>query len=96
MKMRNCNAISVQLRLIHGSSEGRFSVTYCPGKGAENLSQFEIESVGFAYADIDEVTARYNPEVLKDGFNIMPDGEGIFYISNPALGLWAYRERFKY
>jgi nickel-dependent lactate racemase len=82
--------------LIHGSSEGRFSVTYCPGKGAENLSQSEIESVGFAYADIDEVTARYNPEVLKDGFNVLPDGEEIFYISNPALGLWAYRERFKY
>ena len=82
--------------LIHGSSEGRFSVTYCPGKEAENLTQAEIESVGFAYADIDEVTARYNPEVLKDGFNIMPDGEEIFYISNPALGLWAYRERFKY
>lgn len=82
--------------LIHGSSEGRFSVTYCPGKGAENLTQAEIESVGFAYADIDEVTARYNPEVLKDGFNIMPNGEEIFYISNPALGLWAYRERFKY
>ena len=82
--------------LIHGSSEGRFSVTYCPGKGADNLTQAEIESVGFAYADIDEVTARYNPEVLKDGFNTMPDGEEIFYISNPALGLWAYRERFKY
>ena len=82
--------------LIHGSSEGRFSVTYCPGKGAENLTQAEIESVGFTYADIEEVTARYNPEVLKDGFNIMPDGEEIFYISNPALGLWAYRERFKY
>lgn len=82
--------------LIHGSSEGRFSVTYCPGKGAENLSQSEIESVGFAYADIEEVTARYNPEVLKDGFNVLPDGEEIFYISNPALGLWAYRERFKY
>ena len=82
--------------LIHGSSEGRFSVTYCPGKGAENLTQAEIESVGFAYADIDEVTSRYNPEVLKDGFNVLPDGEEIFYISNPALGLWAYRERFKY
>jgi len=82
--------------LIHGSSEGRFSVTYCPGKGDENLTQADIESVGFAYADIDEVTARYNPEVLKDGFNNMPNGEEIFYISNPALGLWAYRERFKY
>ncbi len=82
--------------LIHGSSEGRFSITYCPGKGKENLTQEEIESVGFLYADIDEVTARYNPQSLKNGVNIMPDGEEIFYISNPALGLWAYRERFEY
>lgn len=82
--------------LIHGSTEGRFSVTYCPGKLAGNLTREEIESVGFNYADIDEVTARYNPEKLKDGFNILPDGEEIFYISNPALGLWAYKERFNY
>jgi nickel-dependent lactate racemase len=82
--------------LIHGSSEGRFSITYCPGKGKENLTQSEIESVGFLYADIDEIIARYNPETLKDGVNILPDGEEIFYISNPALGLWAYRERFTY
>lgn len=82
--------------LIHGSTEGRFGVTYCPGKQAGNLTREEIESVGFKYADIDEVTARYNPEKLKDGFNILPDGEEIFYISNPALGLWAYKERFNY
>ncbi len=82
--------------LIHGSSEGRFGITYCPGKGAENLTQQEIESVGFKYADIDEVTAKYNPEKLKDGINIMPDGEEIFYISNPAIGLWAFKERFEY
>lgn len=90
------NNLSAAAHLIHGSSEGRFSVTYCPGKGKENLTQAEIESVGFKYADIDEVTVRYDPEKLKDGFNIMPDGEEIFYISNPALGLWAYKERFKY
>lgn len=88
--------LSAAAHLIHGSSEGRFNITYCPGKGTENLTKTEIESVGFNYADIEEVTAKYNPEILKDGFNIMPDGEEIFYISNPALGLWAYRERFKY
>jgi nickel-dependent lactate racemase len=82
--------------LIHGSTEGRFSVTYCPGKKEGNLSREEIESVGFKWADYDEVVSRYNPDQLKDGFNILPDGEEIFYISNPALGLWAYRERFKY
>ncbi|MCF8362030.1 MAG: lactate racemase domain-containing protein [Prolixibacteraceae bacterium] len=81
--------------LIHGSSEGRFGITYCPGKNDWNISQKEIEDVGFNYADIDEVTKKYNPEKLKNGFNTMPDGEEIFYISNPALGLWAYKDRFK-
>jgi len=80
--------------LIHGSSEGRFSITYCPGKNSENLSKEEIESVGFIYADIDEMQKKYNPETLKNGFNKMPDGEEIFFISNPALGLWAYKDRF--
>jgi nickel-dependent lactate racemase len=90
------NNLSAAAHLIHGSSEGRFSVTYCPGKGEENLTQAEIESVGFKYADIDEVTTKYNPAKLRDGYNTMPDGEEIFYISNPALGLWAFKERFKY
>lgn len=82
--------------LIHGSSEGRFNITYCPGKGEENLTQKEIESVGFNYGDFDEMTAKYNPDKLKEGENIMPDGEEVFYISNPALGLWAFKDRFEY
>lgn len=82
--------------LIHGSSEGRFSITYCPGKGAENLSRQEIESVGFQWADIDEVMEKYNFNSLKEGFNSLPNGEEIFYISNPALGLWAHRDRFEF
>ena len=82
--------------LIHGSSEDRFSITYCPGKGEKNVTRQEIESVGFKYDDIDQVTAKYNPAKLKDGFNTMPDGEEIFYISNPAIGLWAYKDRFEY
>jgi nickel-dependent lactate racemase len=81
--------------LIHGSSEGRFNVTYCPGKNSGNLSKQEIESVGFIYADIDEMTSRYNPETLKNGFNTLPNGEEIFFISNPALGLWAHSDRFE-
>ncbi len=77
--------------LIHGSSEGRFTITYAPG----HLTRAEIEGVGFQYADIKEAMARYNPETLKDGINVMPDGEEIFYISNPAIGLWSVRERFQ-
>jgi hypothetical protein len=90
------NNLGAAAHLIHGSSEGRFSITYCPGKGEKNLSKQEIESVGFNWADYDEMTAKYNPEKLKDGFNIMPDGEEIFYVSNPAIGLWAFKDRFEY
>lgn len=90
------NNLAAAAHLIHGSSEGRFSITYCPGKGEDNLTQQEIESVGFEYADYDEVTAKYNPETLKEGYNTLADGEEIYYISSPALGLWAYKDRFDY
>ena len=90
------NNLSAAAHLIHGSSEGRFSITYCPGKGEKNLTRQEIESVGFIWADYDEITSKYNPKILKEGFNIMPNGEEIFYISNPALGLWAFKDRFEY
>jgi len=75
--------------LIHGSSDGRFTIRYAPG----HLSQQEIEQVGFEYADINEVQARYNPAVMKEGWNTMPDGEEVFYISTPSAGLWATREK---
>lgn len=90
------NNLSAAAHLIHGSSEGRFSITYCPGKGSENLTKEEIESVGFNYADLDEITAKYDPSSLKDGYNELPNGEKIFYISNPAIGLWAFKDRFSY
>lgn len=83
--------LSAAAHFIHGSSEGRFNITYCPGQ----LTRQEIESVNFIYADLKEMSRRYDPARLKDGWNTMPDGEKIFYISNPALGLWAYRGRFK-
>jgi nickel-dependent lactate racemase len=90
------NNLAAAAHLIHGSSEDRFSITYCPGKGEDNLSQEEIEGVGFKYGDLDEVTARYNPETMKEGYNTLPDGEEVFYISSPALGLWAHKDRFDY
>jgi hypothetical protein len=85
------NNLSAAAHLIHGSSEDRFSITYCPG----HLTQQEIESVNFQYADLKTMTQRYDPKKLKDGWNTLPDGEKIFYISNPALGLWACRSRFE-
>jgi nickel-dependent lactate racemase len=81
--------LSAAAHLIHGSSEGRFTITYCPG----SLTQKEIESVGFRYADLAAMTARYDPMKLINGYNTV-DSEEIFFISNPGLGLWAYRGRF--
>ncbi len=84
------NSLSAAAHLIHGSSEGRFTITYCPG----SITKEEMESVNFKYADLNKMMKKYNPEKLKDGINILPGGEEIFYISNPALGLWAYKGRF--
>ena len=82
--------LSAAAHLIHGSSEGRFTIRYCPG----HLTREEIESVHFEYGDLAEMTAKYDPAKLRDGWNVV-DGEEIFYISNPGLGLWAYEGRFK-
>jgi hypothetical protein len=79
--------------LMAGSSDGRFRITYCPGEGGVTLN--EIRSVGYEAEPYDEVVKRYDPKLLKDGFNILPDGEEIFFVSNPALGLWAFKEKFK-
>ncbi len=82
--------LSAAAHLIHGSSEGRFSITYCPG----HLTREEIKKAGFQYGDPQQVMQRYNPDKLKDGWNTV-HGEEIFYVSNPGLGLWAYKERFE-
>ncbi len=76
--------LSVAAHLIHGSSDGRFSITYC----TKQVSKEEVEGVAFNYLPYDEAVKKYDPAVLKDGYNTLPDGEEIFYISNPALGLW--------
>jgi nickel-dependent lactate racemase len=81
--------LSAAAHLIHGSSEGRFTIRYCPG----HLTQEEIEGVHFAYGDLATYMEKYNPEVLADGWNTV-DGEEIFYISNPGLGLWSFEGRF--
>lgn len=70
--------------LIHGSSDDRFTITYA----VKNISRAEIESVNFKSADYDEMIARYPIDSLQLGWNTLPDGEEIFFIPNPALGLW--------
>jgi nickel-dependent lactate racemase len=85
------NNLSAAAHLIHGSSENRFKIIYCPG----SISKEEIESVNFNYGDLNEMIQKYNPLMLKDGFNVTQDGEEIYYISNPALGLWSSKDRFE-
>jgi nickel-dependent lactate racemase len=75
--------------LIHGSSEGRFKITYAPG----HLTRAEIEQVGYGYADCAEMQKRYDPAVMKEGWNTMPDGEEVFYISTPSAGLWSTKAK---
>lgn len=82
--------LSAAAHLIHGSSEGRFQITYCPGK----VTRQEIESVNFEYASLSEMMKRYDPKKLRNGFNTLTDGEKIYFISNPAIGLWSFKERF--
>jgi len=84
------NNLAAAAHLIHGSSEGRFKITYCPGK----LSKNEIEQVGFNFGNLKQQMDYFQPEKLHDGFNILPTGEKIYFISNPALGLWSERSKF--
>jgi hypothetical protein len=82
--------LSATAHLIHGSSEGRFTIRYCPG---EKVSRAEIEGAGYEWGDLDEELSRYNPDTLCAGWNDCA-GERIFFIPNPALGLWAEKGRF--
>jgi nickel-dependent lactate racemase len=82
------NDLSAAAHLIHGSSEGRFNITWCPG----HLTRQEVESVGFQYGDLKTMLDRYNPKTLAHGYNHI-QGEEIFFIANPGLGLWAHRNR---
>lgn len=76
--------------LIHGSSDGRFQITYA----VREISQEEICEVGYQSANYDLMARRYPPEKLQPGFQITPEGDEIFYVPNPALGLWINKEVF--
>jgi hypothetical protein len=75
--------------LIHGTSEGRFTIRYAPG----HLTRADIEQVKFAYADLGDTLKRYPIDTMNEGWNTMPDGEEVFYISTPSAGLWSTREK---
>ncbi len=84
------NNLSAAAHLIHGSTEGRFSVTYCAG----GLRRDDVEAVGFKFGQLAGMLKRYDPAVLHEGPNTLSDGEQIYFISNPGAGLWADKARF--
>jgi nickel-dependent lactate racemase len=81
--------LSAAAHLIHGSSEGRFRITYCPGQ----MTRAEVEGAGYAYDDLSARLEQYPPRRLRPGWNHI-DGEEIYFVANPALGLWGTAERF--
>ena len=83
--------MGVAAHLIHGSSEGRFSITYA----VKHLTKKQIENVNYHYQDYDHTIKIYNPDILEDGWNTLKNGEEIYFISNPALGLWIDRQKFE-
>lgn len=79
--------LSAAAHLIHGSSEKRFRVTYCPG----GLSKAEVEAACYEYGDLAEYGRRYDVTKLADGWNETADGERVFFVRDPAMGLWKYQ-----
>ena len=79
--------LSAAAHLIHGSSDGRFRITYC----TRRLSGDEVRGVGYDWISFDEAVRRFDPARLRPGWNDLPDGPA-YFIPNPALGLWSARK----
>jgi hypothetical protein len=82
------NNLSAAAHLIHGSSEGRFRIILATDPAL--LSRAEVESVGFEWRALADALDQYDVDTLPDGPN-----DGFYYVSNPALGLWSVRDKFK-
>jgi hypothetical protein len=81
--------LSAAAHLIHGSSEGRFRITWCPG----HLTREEVERAGFEYGELNRMLQLYDPKKLQHGWNCV-EREEVYFIENPGLGLWASLDRF--
>jgi nickel-dependent lactate racemase len=92
-KARLADNLSAAAHLIHGSSEGRFTIRYCTSTAEPRglLGRKDIESVGYEWGNLEEAAARYvpaGPDCIKPGWNKTADGETYYFIRNPGLGLW--------
>jgi len=76
----NLAAVSV---MIYGSTEGKFRVTYC----TDALDGEVFRRAGYNHMSYKEVSEKYRD--LKPGYNTLSDGEEVYYVANPAVGLWS-------
>ena len=76
-------SLSAPAHLIHGSTDGRFTVSYA----APKLGKDAIKSVGYEYLCMDEAVRMYNPETMPHGFSVV-GGEEVYFVGNPGVGLW--------
>lgn len=81
--------LSAAAHLIHGSSDGRFSITYCTCL----LGREEVENAGYRYLPFAQAASRLDFARFPDGMHTVC-GEDVYFISNPALGLWSTHARF--
>jgi len=79
--------LSAAAHLVHGSTEGRFTVEYCPG----SLSPEEIRGVGYEFGDWKHAMREYSIEGLQDGWHTSLSGEPFYFVRNPGLGLWMHK-----
>ncbi len=82
--------LSAAAHLIHGSSENRFEILYAAG----GLTPREIESVGYVPGDPAQLLRQYPVDRLRDGWNTDAENNRFYFVRNPAMGLWAARDRF--
>ncbi len=82
--------LSAAAHLIHGSSEGRFSITYCV---PDEMSSQAIRDVGFEHRSYSDAASEFDVDGLTDGWHTTRQGKRFYFIRNPALGLWMTRDR---
>ena len=76
--------------LIHGSSEGRFRITYCTDPERGGLSPDELEQVGYGWRPLAAELALLGVEdSTPSGPRVDREGRPFVHLANPALGLWA-------
>lgn len=71
--------------LIHGSSDGRFKITYAAAP--ELMPEEAMRSVGYEWIDIGPMMEKYQPRGKETGW-YEDHGEEYYFIKAPAVGLW--------